>query len=54
MIDNFSLALTHGLLLLAAWRLLSRTDLDEDSVSGAEPAAPKARRWTIGRGRPDA
>ncbi len=30
MIDNFSLLLTHGLLLLAAWRLLSRDDLDVD------------------------
>ena len=30
MIDNFSLALTHGLMLLAAWRLLSRPDLDRE------------------------
>ena len=42
MIDNLSLALTHGLLLLAAWRLLSRPDLD------AEDAPPKKRGW----GRP--
>ena len=28
MIDNFSIALTHGLLLLAAWRLIHRDDLD--------------------------
>ncbi|HYW16545.1 MAG TPA: hypothetical protein VE891_10400 [Allosphingosinicella sp.] len=54
MIDNFSLALTHGLLLLVAWRLLSRTDLDEDPAPGAEPAAPKSRRWTLGKARPDA
>lgn len=32
MIDNFSLALTHGLLLLAAWRLLFRADLDDDGA----------------------
>lgn len=32
MIDLFSLGLTHGLLLLAAWRLLSRKDLDDDPV----------------------
>ena len=38
MIDNFALGLTHVLMLLAAWRLLSRTDLDEDGA-----AAP--RRW---------
>jgi hypothetical protein len=30
MIDNFSLALTHGLMLLAAWRLLFRPDLDHE------------------------
>jgi hypothetical protein len=35
MIDNFALALSHGLLILAAWRLLSRPDLDDD---GARPA----------------
>ena len=33
MIDNFSLALTHGLLLLVAWRLLFRADLDDDAPS---------------------
>jgi hypothetical protein len=34
MIDNFSLGLTHLLLIYAAWRLLSRPDLDsEDSSS---------------------
>jgi hypothetical protein len=38
MIDNFALGLTHALMLLAAWRLLSRQDLDEDGA--AEP-----RRW---------
>ena len=54
MIDNFSLALTHGLLLLVAWRLLSRPDLDEDPAPGAEPSAPKRRTWTLGGGRPDA
>lgn len=33
MIDNFSLALTHGLLLLVAWRLLFRADLDDDPAA---------------------
>ena len=37
MIDLFALALTHGLLLLMAVRLMSRDDLDED-VSHEEPA----------------
>ncbi len=38
MIDNFSLALTHALLLFAAWRLFSRPDLDsEDAPSETKP-----------------
>lgn len=32
MIDNFSLGLTHGLLLLVAWRLFSRPDLDREDA----------------------
>ena len=32
MIDHFSLGLTHALMLLAAWRLLSRPDLDDDDA----------------------
>jgi hypothetical protein len=43
-IDNFALALSHGLLLLAAWRLLSRPDLDDD-VAPAPPPPPPARGW---------
>lgn len=31
MIDNFSIALTHGLLLIAAWRLMHRDDLDVEA-----------------------
>ncbi|HEX8512710.1 MAG TPA: hypothetical protein VF688_06335 [Allosphingosinicella sp.] len=54
MIDNFSLALTHGLLMLVAWRLLSRTDLDDDPAPGTEPSAAKRRSWIPGRGRSDA
>ena len=54
MIDSFSLALTHGLLLLVAWRLLSRPDLDEDPAPGMEPSIPKSRRWTFGKGAADA
>lgn len=41
MIDNFSLLLSHGLILLAMWRLLSRPDLDREPVPGE---APDARR----------
>ena len=39
MVDYFSLALTHGLLALAAFRLMLRADLDRDPEpqSGDEP-----------------
>jgi hypothetical protein len=30
LIDLFSLGLTHALLLLAAWRLVGRSDLDQE------------------------
>ena len=45
MIDNFALALTHGLMLLAAWRLLARRDLDDDGVEPPPAPAPKAGRF---------
>jgi hypothetical protein len=38
MIDNFALGISHGLLLLAAWLLLRRDDLDSEA-----PASDKAR-----------
>ncbi|WP_298398719.1 hypothetical protein [Sphingobium sp.] len=33
MIDTLSLLVSHGAILLAAWRLLSRPDLDRDPES---------------------
>ncbi len=33
MIDIFSLLLSHGLLLVACWRLLSRPDLDDEGAA---------------------
>ena len=39
MIDNFALALSHGLILLAFWRLLWRPDLEDDAM----PAPPEQR-----------
>ncbi|HEX6375487.1 MAG TPA: hypothetical protein VFZ91_07175 [Allosphingosinicella sp.] len=53
MIDNFALGLTHGLLLLVAWRLLSRPDLDDDEAAVPAPVR-KNRRWTLGKGDGDA
>ncbi|MFV0644227.1 MAG: hypothetical protein ACK5NN_06975 [Sphingomonadaceae bacterium] len=35
MIDYFSLALTHGLILIALYRLLTRDDLDEETDESA-------------------
>ncbi len=32
MIDYFSLALSHCLMLLAAWRLVFRSDIDDDNA----------------------
>ena len=45
MIDNFGLAISHGLILLAAWRLLFRPDLDEEKPPEpqASPTPPKGR-----------
>ncbi|MEA3016562.1 MAG: hypothetical protein QOI38_1284 [Sphingomonadales bacterium] len=46
MIDTFALLVSHGLILLAAWRLVQRPDLDNDDA----PSAPRPMRWRIGRG----
>ena len=40
MIDNFSLLLSHSLVLIACWRLLSRPDLDSETP-------PDNRRYAI-------
>ena len=53
MIDNFALALTHGLLLLAAWRLMRRADLDDASAPAPAPAGAQAKR-PFGKARPGA
>jgi hypothetical protein len=47
MIDNFALGLSHGLLLLAAWRLLSRPDLDDDKAPPPAPPKPRRGRWSF-------
>lgn len=37
MIDNFALAISHGLMLLGAWLLMKRPDLDDDlKATGAD------------------
>lgn len=52
MIDNFALALTHGLMLLVAWRLIGRPDLDKDGVP--PPAVPERTKPPFGKGAPGA
>ena len=45
MIDNFALAVSHGLMLVAAFLLLHRPDLDkEPSPRDAEQPARK-KKW---------
>lgn len=52
MIDHFALALGHGLLAIAMFRLLTRAGLDEDPLIGAINAeAEEARRKTSAAGR---
>lgn len=43
MIDNLSLGLTHGLLILAIWQLLRRPDLDDES-GGAKSFLKRRKR----------
>ena len=38
MIDTFALLVSHGLILLAAWRLSGRADLDDDTATPGAPA----------------
>ena len=47
MIDMFALAVSHGLLLLAAWRLIWRPDLEDD----AAPAVPQRPAWRRSEGQ---
>ncbi len=42
MIDNFSLALSHGLMLFAAWRLLFMRALDTETPP---PSDPEPQGW---------
>lgn len=54
MIDNFSLLISHGLLALLCWRLLSRPDLDKEPPAGtpspaSEQDAPARPAWRTGK-----
>lgn len=41
MIDTFALALSHGLMLVMAWRLLSHPELDDDSGKPRQTFTPE-------------
>ena len=45
MIDNLSLAISHGLMLLAAILLLRRDDLDREASPRDREVKTKKRRW---------
>ena len=46
MIDNFALGISHGLMLLAAWLLLRRADLDQEAGSrDADAGRATRKRW---------
>ena len=51
MIDNFALALSHGLIFLAVWRLMFRPDLDDDTAAEPEPPARLERKFGLKRDR---
>jgi hypothetical protein len=44
LIDLFTLALTHGLMALALWRLLFRADLDDDTAGQESRPRPWRKR----------
>lgn len=45
MIDNLSLAISHGLMLLAAFLLMRRTDLDSEPSPHDGESKAKKSRW---------
>jgi hypothetical protein len=55
LIDLFTLALTHGMIMLALWRLLCRPELDvEDAPAGPRKPWLKGAEEPAGEGRDDA
>ncbi len=49
MIDIFTIALSHGLILLAAWRLLFRDDLDHEVSPADAPERPWLKKQSAAR-----
>ena len=53
MIDTFGLAVSHGLIIIAGWRLLSRPDLNDDRAAPPPPSEggwAKLPRWKDRKG----
>ena len=48
MVDYFTLALSHGLLIIALWRIVQRDDLDRDPEDAPQDRRPAARRKARG------
>jgi hypothetical protein len=46
LVDILTLALTHGLMAVALWRLLWRDDLDHDAGDAVKAPRPWLRRST--------
>jgi hypothetical protein len=46
MIDTFSLAISHGLMFLVAWRILNRPDLDQE---GEDSDEKDKKKWGFRR-----
>jgi len=47
LVDILSLALTHGLMAIALWRLLQRGDLDRDAEDAATGRWPWSRKPAV-------
>ena len=54
MIDNFALAISHGLMMLAAWVLLRRVDLNDESAprDAVEARPERLPRQAVEKDRP--
>ncbi|VVT02078.1 hypothetical protein [Erythrobacter sp. EC-HK427] len=40
MIDLFAIGLSHGLILVAMWRIIFRPELDDESMAADKPVKP--------------
>ncbi|TYC90062.1 hypothetical protein [Novosphingobium sp. BW1] len=54
MVDIFALALSHGLIALAVWRLLQRPDLDREGEATAPRRTPRGQGMRVPGANPDA